>query len=369
MTAVAISGSGLFIPPNRITNDELVSAYNQYVEHYNAQHAEAIESGHVEPLATSSSDFIIKASGIKQRYVMHKNGMLDIDRMKPELPDNEELEVVTMGLAAAKEALKQANLSPKDIDLVIVATTNHQRAYPSVAVEIQHKLGCTGYAYDMGIACSSATFGLIAGSNAIKAGSAANVLVVNPEFASPQVNLKSRDSHFIFGDVATAVVLQAEHAMSEQHGFRILNTQQETSYSENIRCLGNYTDHCRDTLSSERPFFHQEGRKVFKELLPMVTAFIERQLEHNGLKALDLKRYWLHQANLSMNSFAGKKLLGHIPSQLEAPIVLDEFANTASAGSLIAFYRNQDDFTSGDKGLICSFGAGYSIGSLLIEKR
>merc|ERR1711879_606998 len=119
------------------------------------------------PLATSSSDFIIKASGIKQRYVMHKNGMLDIDRMKPELPDNEELEVVTMGLAAAKEALKQANLSPKDIYLVIVATTNHQRAYPSVAVEIQHKLGCTGYAYDMGIACSSATFGLIAGSNAI----------------------------------------------------------------------------------------------------------------------------------------------------------------------------------------------------------
>lgn len=369
MIDVAITGSGLFIPPHSISNNELVEAYNQYVKNHNEQHQADIEAGIKEALPTSSSDFITKASGIKQRYVMYKAGMLDPNRMKPIIPLKEEPELVSMGIAAAEEALKEAHLNACDIDLLIVATTNHQRPYPSIAVEIQHKLGCSGYAYDMGIACSSATFGLIAASNAIKAGTAINALVVNPEFASPQVNLTSRDSHFIFGDVATAVVLQSDKAATPGNGFRILDTQQETRYSDNIRCLGNYTDHCQDSLDSDRPFFHQEGRKVFKELLPMVTNFIERQLSNNQLAAHDLKRYWLHQANLSMNQFAGKKLLGYVPSQDEAPIVLDEFANTASSGSIIAFYRHHADFLPGDKGLICSFGAGYSIGSLLVEKR
>jgi beta-ketodecanoyl-[acyl-carrier-protein] synthase len=112
----------------------------------------------------------------------------------------------------------------------------------------------------------------------------------------------------------------------------------------------------------------QEGRKVFKELLPLVTNFIEEQLAKNHLAASDLKRMWLHQANLNMNMFAIKKLLGRLPEGLEAPIILDEFANVASSGSVIAFHRYQDDLKAGDKGLICSFGAGYSIGSLLVEK-
>ena len=77
---------------------------------------------------------------------------------------------------------------------------------------------------------------------------------------------------------------------------------------------------------------------------------------------------WLHQANLTMNMFAAKKLLGRMPEPEETPIVLDEFANTASSGSVIAFHRNKADIQKGEKGLICSFGAGYSIGSLLVEK-
>ena len=86
------------------------------------------------------------------------------------------------------------------------------------------------------------------------------------------------------------------------------------------------------------------------------------------MSASDLKRMWLHQANVNMNMFAVKKLLGRLPAPEEAPVVLDEFANTASSGSVIAFHRYNADFESGDRGLICSFGAGYSIGSLLVEK-
>ena len=373
MSHIVISGSGLFTPPFTISNDELVAAYNGYVEKFNAENSAAIEAGTVEALPTSSSEFIEKASGIKSRYVMYKDGMLDPERMSPIFSpalEGDEPETVTMAIAAAKEAMAQARKNPEDIDLVIMGTTNHQRPYPSAAVEVQQKLGIKGFAYDMGIACSTMTFAMINAYTALKAGTAKCALVVNPEFASPQLNLRSRDSHFIFGDVATAVVMELEDTCTSEYAFRILNTKQMTTFSDNIRCDINYTDHnfSKEQLPEDRPYFRQNGRKVFKELLPLVTGFITEQLGENKLEPTDLKRMWLHQANLTMNMFAAKKLLGREPTAEEAPIVLDEFANTASAGSLIAFHRHKDGFAPGEKGLICSFGAGYSVGSLLVEK-
>ena len=373
MSDIVISGSGLFVPPYTVTNDELVGAYNAYVERFNANNAAAIEEGDVEALPLSTSEFIEKASGIKSRYAMHKEGMLDIDRMKPVFePCSEEngnvLETVTMSVAAAKEAMARANKTAEDIDLVILSTANIQRSYPATAIEVQQQLGIKGFAYDMTVACSSATFGLINAFMSVKAGIAKCVLVVNPEFATPQVNLKSRDSHFIFGDGATACIIESTDTCTSKNAFKILNTKQFTEFSNNIRCEGSYTDHCFDDLPEDRPFFKQEGRKVFKELLPLVTNFIEEQLVDANLKAEDLKRMWLHQANINMNMFAVKKLLGRLPEGNEAPVILDEFANVASSGSVIAFHKHQDDFKTGDKGIICSFGAGYSIGSLIVEK-
>lgn len=375
MSNIVISGSGLYVPPYVVTNEELVGAYNAYVDRYNQDNAAAIAAGELEPLPNSSSEFIEKASGIKARYAMYKEGMLNIDRLKPKFPlasaDNDhELELVTMGVAAAKEAMARANKKPEDIDMVIMTTSNNQRHYPSVSVEIQHKLGIQGFAYDMSIACSSATFGLISAVAYVKAGMAKTVLVVNPEFATPQVNLRSRDSHFIFGDGATSCVIETTDTCTSSHAFKVLDTKQVTQFSQNIRCEMSYTDHCFEPqeLPQDRPFFIQEGRKVFKELLPLVTNFIEEQLQDNQLQASDLKRMWLHQANINMNMFAVKKLIGRLPEGLEAPVILDEFANVASSGSVIAFHRYQDDLKRGDKGLICSFGAGYSVGSLLVEK-
>ncbi len=77
---------------------------------------------------------------------------------------------------------------------------------------------------------------------------------------------------------------------------------------------------------------------------------------------------WLHQANINMNLFVARQLLGRDAEFDEAPVVLDDYANTASAGSIIAFHKYHEDLFPGDKGIICSFGAGYSIGSLIVEK-
>ncbi len=367
-----ISGSGLYTPPHSISNDELVEALNQYVDLHNEQHSAEIEAGTLSPLVHSNSDFIYKASGIKSRYVIDKEGILDPTFMRPRIPErsNDEPSLLCeIGMNAAKQALENAGRKAEEVDLVIVACSNLQRAYPAISIEIQQQLGCNGYGYDMNVACSSATFGIGAASDAIKSGTARCALVINPEVTSGHLDFRDRDCHFIFGDVATAVVIEAEQTTLAENNFRIVSTSFKTKFSNNIRnnfgFLNNSHPQTRDSRDKR---FVQNGRKVFKELLPMVTNVIGNHLQQQNMQPTDFKRFWLHQANLTMNLFAAKKLLGREPEADELPIVLDRYANTSSAGSIIAFHLYNSDFNTGDKGILSSFGAGYSVGSILLEK-
>ena len=101
----------------------------------------------------------------------------------------------------------------------------------------------------------------------------------------------------------------------------------------------------------------------------MAADHLEAQVSKLNIDIKSVRRWWLHQANINMNQLIIKRLLGDVPDQDVAPIVLDEFANTASAGSIIAFALHHTDLQSGDVGVVCSFGAGYSIGSLVLRKR
>lgn len=371
--SVVISGVGLWTPKHSISNEELVASYNTWAKQYNQQNASAIEKGELLEKPMSSAEFIEKASGIKSRYVYAKEGILDIDRMRPLLPVREDDELshqAEMAVAAAQQALAAANKSPEDIDMVVVACAYTQRSYPAIAIEVQAALGIEGFAFDMLVACSAATFGLQRAYDAVRAGSAKAVLVINPELTSAQVNYRDRDSHFIFGDVATALVVeQASHCQSE-HAFDVLGVRCVTSYSNNIRSNFGYLSYATD----EDPYgadklFHQNGRKVFKEVCPMAASHIENHLQALDIPLTELRRWWLHQANINMNLLISKRLLGRDASFDEAPIVLDEYANTASAGSIIAFAKYHKDLKHGDIGVLCSFGAGYSIGSLILQKR
>ena len=88
----------------------------------------------------------------------------------------------------------------------------------------------------------------------------------------------------------------------------------------------------------------------------------------NGVAPDSLRRLWLHQANLNMNQMIARRVLGRDPWPQEAPNVLAEYANTSSAGSIITFHKFSDDLKRGDMGLLCSFGAGYSVGSVILKK-
>lgn len=371
MFNAAITGTGVFTPEHIITNDELVVAFNAYADRMNAQNADAIAAGTIDPIAHSSSDFILAASGIENRYVMDKAGVLDPDRMFPKLPqrpDEAPSVMAEMAVDAARQALAQASKNAADVDAVLCAASNHERAYPAIAVEIQSLLGTSGFAFDMNVACSSATFGIQTAVDMIKSGSIRAALVVCPEICSAHLEWRDRDCHFIFGDVATAVLIERDDDLDAPH-FKVKSTRLATQFSNNIRNNNGFLRRSHDQMQDRRDMqFMQNGRKVFKEVLPLVSRHIADHMADEGVQANDLKRLWLHQANKTMNDYIGKKVLGRVPEPGEQPNILQDYANTSSAGSIIAFAKHSDDLQSGDTGLICSFGAGYSVGSVIVER-
>lgn len=375
-----ISATGLFTPEQSISNEELVGAYNAWAERWNAANAEAIAAGEIEAKTPSSEAFIEKASGIKARYVMDKSGIIDPERMLPNLParGDDELSILAeMAVKAAEDAIKAWGKPVSEIGAVICAASNMQRPYPAMAIEVQQALGIEGFAFDMNVACSSATFGIKTAADFVASGSVKAVLMVNPEICSAHLNFKDRDSHFIFGDVATAVIIEAEDQVGPG-GWDIIGTKLKTSFSNNIRNNFGFLNRAALPTDGHEPvssdglsdkMFVQQGRKVFKEVVPMVSEMI---LDHAAELSLDphgLKRLWLHQANINMNTLIGRKVLGREPEPGENVIILDDYANTSSAGSIIAFHLHNDGFGPGDTGLICSFGAGYSAGTVFVQKR
>lgn len=373
MKKIALTGSGLYTPTESISNDELVASFNAYVAQFNSENAAAISAGAVQPLAASSSEFIFKASGIQSRYTVNKAGVLDTRQMRPQIrarTNDEPSLMCEMGVHAARGALATAHRMPADVDAVIVACSNLPRPYPALAVEIQAALGIKGWAYDMNVACASAAFGVQAAVDAVRQGSARAVLVISPEICTGHLNFRNRDCHFIFGDAATAVLVESREGAKGEAVFEVLGTRLQTQFSNNIRNNFGFLN------PGETParrwddiLFQQEGRKVFKEVVPLVSEMIVAHLGDLGLKPEGVRRFWLHQANLSMNQLIAKRVLGREPSLEEAPVILNEYANTSSAGSVIAFHKHHRDIQTGEIGVLCAFGAGYSAGSVVLQKQ
>ena len=373
MTKVQISGTGLYTPKEILTNDELVESYNSFVDEFNLENQDKIDKGEIDELQKSNTEFIEKASGVKSRYVQNKSGILDTKFMRPRLRERSESELsnlAEMGVAAAKQAIKNANISADKIDAVIVACSNLERPYPAIAIEIQNALNINGFAFDMNVACSSATFGIQTIFDMIKSGSIRSALMVNPEICSGHLNFKDRDCHFIFGDVATAVIIEEfDEKSNSPNTYEILGTKLYTEFSNNIRNnYGFLNSSSPEGVDQPDKLFHQNGRQVFKEVVPKVASLIKDHLETNNIEVKDIKAMYLHQANENMNRLISKYILGEEATRDFAPIVLDEYANTSSAGSIIAFHKHNQSLKENDLAIICSFGAGYSIGNVIVRK-
>jgi beta-ketodecanoyl-[acyl-carrier-protein] synthase len=373
-TGTAITGHGVWHPDNILSNDELVVAFNEFVRRDNEKHADEIAAGKREPLKGSSSEFIVKASGIVNRYVHDKTGLVDPERMCPNIPDRPEDQLSVQAeysVNAAKKALERAGRSGEEVDLVVLGASNLQRLYPAIAIEVQEAIGARGWALDMSLGCSAATGATIVAAQAIQAGTARCALVVVPELTTGHMNWRERDSHFIFGDASVSLVVEKVDDVKAKGAWEILSTRMLSKYSATaIRNNAGYLDRCDPTTKdTDTKLFHQQGRRVFKDVVPLASKFILEHLESHGLAPTQINRYWLHQANEKLNKLVAERVLGREATKEESPIILDEFGNTASAGSLIAFSRHNEDLPAGSYGVMCSFGAGYSLGSLMLQRR
>jgi beta-ketodecanoyl-[acyl-carrier-protein] synthase len=369
---VVISGTGIFLPPEQISTAELVDSYNAYVRRFNAARKADIAAGTVDALSESSEAFILKASGIANRYVMEKQGILDIDRMHPTFPERSDREPSLqseMAAAAVRAALASAGKTPEDVDAVIVSCSSLQRPYPAIAIEVQSALGIDGFGFDMNVACSAATYAIKIAADFVAAGTARCVVAVNPEINSGFSNFRDRDSHFIFGDIATATVVERRDTCRRADAFLIRGTRLLSRFSSNVRNNFSFINRWEaEALNRSDTLFYQNGRKVFKEVTPLATRLITGHLSDLDIDVSEIRRLWLHQANSNMNLLVATKVLGRTPRNGDAPMVLEKFGNTASAGAILAYHLHKDDFDPGDKGVICSFGAGYSAGSIVVEK-
>jgi beta-ketodecanoyl-[acyl-carrier-protein] synthase len=219
------------------------------------------------------------------------------------------------------------------------------------------------------LGCSAGTGATQLASQFIQLGQAKCALVVVPELTTGHMNWRERDSHFIFGDASVAFVIEPTER-AKPGSWEILSTRMMSKWSSNIRNNKGYLDRCdpRTEHNVDR-LFHQNGRRVFKDVVPLAEKFISDHITAHGLQPPQIARYWLHQANQNMNELIMKRLLGRDATREEAPIILDEYGNVASAGSMIAFSNYSDDIPPGSYGVIASFGSGYSLGSLLLQRQ
>jgi beta-ketodecanoyl-[acyl-carrier-protein] synthase len=151
--------------------------------------------------------------------------------------------------------------------------------------------------------------------------------------------------------------------------WEIRATKMASKWSNNISNNCGFINRCDpSTMDAPDKLFHQHGRRVFTDVVPMAESFVRESIGALGLGPDDIARYWLHQANQNMNELIAKRILGRDATATEAPMVLAEYGNTASAGSPIAFALHQDGLAVDDYGVMCAFGAGYSLGSLVLER-
>jgi len=360
-TGVAITGAGVWHPDHVLTNEELCEAFNTYVRKRNAEGANP-------PLAESSPAFIEKASGIKRRYIVDKTGVLDPDRMCPNVPDRPDGELslqAEFAVRAIERALEAAGRTGADVDLIVCGASMLQRAYPAIAIEVQAAIGARGLGLDLMLGCSSMLVALQLAMTHVQTRAARCAVVVAPELMSGHNNWRERDGHFLFGDASVALVVEPTRA----NAWEIQSLRAMSKFSTNIRNnFGFLNRFDPSTQFATDKLFYQQGRRVYKDVVPLASQYIVDHVAAHELAPSDVQRFWLHQANRNMNDAISERILGRPATTSEAPVIIDTFGNTASAGAAIAFTEHSSDLPKGSRGLLAAFGAGYSIGSALLQR-
>lgn len=317
-----IMGCGHYLPENIVTNDD----FSKKID--------------------TSDEWIVERTGIKQRHFA---------------ADDEYTSDLAM--AAANNALKNANIKASDIDLIIVATTTPDRSFPAVAVQVQGRLGIDhGFAFDIQAVCSGFVYALNMADNFIKLGQVNRALVIGAETFSRLLDWEDRSSVVLFGDGAGAVVLEAceGEGTVKDRGIISSHLHSDGRLEPLLRSSGGVS------TTKDAGHIEMKGREVFRHAVVNLADVVHEALDANGITANDLDWVVPHQANKRILDGTVKKL-GIEPEKVV--ITVDQHANTSAASVPLALSTAVEDgrITKGDLLLLEALGAGLTWGSVLLR--
>ena len=299
-----------------------------------------------EGMVETSDEWIAQRTGIRQRYIA---------------ADDET--TASLGEAAARAALKNAGLTPDDIDLIVLATSTPNNTFPATAVEIQQRLGMRhGFAFDMQAVCSGFVYAMTTADLYIRGGAARRVLVIGSETFSRLLDWTDRSTCVLFGDGAGALVLEAGEGQGTiaDRGVLASSLRSDGSHREKL-----YVDGGPSTTGTVG-HLRMEGREVFKHAVGMITDVIEATFTQAGITADDLDWFVPHQANKRIIDASAKKLG---IAEEKVVVTVDLHGNTSAASVPLALSIAVADgrIKQGDLVLLEAMGGGFTWGAVLIR--
>ncbi|WP_404399243.1 ketoacyl-ACP synthase III [Idiomarina seosinensis] len=328
MSYSKIVGSGHYLPEQRLTNDDL----SQRVD--------------------TSDEWITERTGIKERRIAANHQS-----------------AATLGYEAARSALAAAELEAGDVDMIVVATTSAEHAFPSAACEIQKLLGVSSIpAFDIGAACAGFIYALSIADQFIRSGQHQRVLVIGTDVLARLCDPDDRNTIVLFGDGAGAVVLQA----SEQPGLLSTHLHSAGEYGHLLgakqpqRTGAGLTTGLSAEGTVESSWMYMKGNEVFRVAVAKLSELVSQTLKANNMTAEQLDWLIPHQANLRIIQATAKKL--KMPMS-QVVVTLDETGNTSAASVPIALdWAIRDGrIKRGQTLLLEAFGGGFAWGSALVK--
>jgi 3-oxoacyl-[acyl-carrier-protein] synthase-3 len=322
VTRSVILGCGSYLPSQVVTNDELAKRVD------------------------TSDAWIVERTGIKRRHIASE-GETTSD----------------LALEAARRALKHADVTAADLDLVVVATTTPDETFPSTATKIQARLGMTrGAAFDVQAVCTGFIYALSVADNFIRTGQVKTVLVIGAETMSRILDWNDRGTCVLFGDGGGAAVLSAAEGKGTNADRGILNTR---IFSDGRLHDLLYTD---GGVSSTKSAGHlrMQGKEVFKHAVTNIASAIQQSTDAAGLTPHDIDWFVPHQANQRILDGTARKL-GIKPERVISTIA--EHGNTSAASVPLALTAAVQDgrIKRGDLVLMEAMGGGFTWGAALVR--
>ena len=303
----------------------------------------------LEKMVDTSDEWIMERSGIRERRIA-----------------NEKEAASDLAYEAAKAAFKKADIKPKGIELIIVATVTGDMPTPATACHLQHKLGIKkAAAFDVNAACSGFLYGLSIADSFIKSGAYKRILLVGTEVLSRFTDWEDRTTCVLFGDGAGAVILEAT---DEDRGIVSAHIRSDGALWELLHMPGggSINPPSKESLKNRQHYLKMKGNETFKIAVRTLESLVSRTLEENKLKASQISLLIPHQANLRIIQATAERL--NIPME-KVFVNIDKYGNTSAASIPIALDEavRQGRVRDGDYVLLEAFGGGLTWASALIK--